>query len=194
MGKPENIIETFCPESRRAWREWLEKNHQSKSSVWLVYFRYATNIPSLSWSEAVDEALCFGWIDSTKKTIDENSYMQYFSRRKPDSSWSKINKEKVARLIQNNMMAKAGFDSIETAKQNGTWTLMDDIEELIMPEDLKMALDTNKGAMEFFQNQSKSAKKTMLYWVTVAKKPETRMKRIAEIVQMAARGNKTRSV
>ena len=183
-------IETYCPKNQKNWREWLEKNHQSKQSIWLIYFKSSTKVASLSWSEAVDEALCFGWIDSTKKTIDKERYMQYFSRRKPNSTWSKINKDKVAELIQNNRMAKAGFDSIKTAKQNGTWSLMDDVEKLIIPEDLRIALNKNESSMEFFQNQSKSIKKGMLYWVVIAKRTETRKKRIAEIVQSAAKGTR----
>ncbi len=181
-------IETFCPKSRRDWRKWLEKNHQSKQAVWLVYYKSSTEIASVSWSEAVDEALCFGWIDSTKKTIDKERYMQYFSRRKPDSTWSKINKEKVAKLIQNDLMTKAGFDGIETAKQNGTWLLMDDVEKLIIPEDLRIALNKNESSMEFFQSQSKSVKKAMLHWVVIAKRIEKRKKRIAEIARLAAKG------
>jgi uncharacterized protein YdeI (YjbR/CyaY-like superfamily) len=148
----------------------------------------ATKIPSLSWSEAVDEALCFGWIDSTKKTIDEERYMQYFSRRKPSSTWSKINKDKVAQLTRENLMEEAGFDSIATAKQNGTWSLMDDVENLIMPADLSIALKANEGSMAFFQRQTKSIKKGMLHWVVAAKRVETRKKRIAEIAQSAAKG------
>ncbi len=184
----EKKIETYCPESRAEWRNWLEENHQSKESVWLVYFRISTNVASLTWSEAVDEALCFGWIDSTKKTIDEERFMQYFCRRKPGSTWSKINKEKIAGLIQNNLMTKAGFEAIETAKQNGTWLLMDAVEELIIPEDLRIALNQNGSALDFFQSQSKSIKKTMLHWVITAKRPETRVKRIAEIARSAAKG------
>lgn len=188
MAKKE--IETYCPRNRTDWRKWLEKNHQLKQSIWLIYFKSSTKIPSISWSEAVDEALCFGWIDSTKKTIDKERYMQYFSKRKPNSTWSKINKEKVAKLIQNNLMTKAGIASIEIAKQNGTWTLMDDVEKLIIPKDLRIALNNYKGAMEFFQSQSKSIKKGMLYWVVIAKRVETRKKRIAEIAQLAAKGMK----
>lgn len=183
-----NEIETYCPTSPADWRKWLEKNHQSKQAIWLVYFKTSTNIPSVSWSEAVDEALCFGWIDSTKKTIDQERYMQYFSRRKPNSTWSRINKEKVAKLIQNNQMTAAGFKSIEIAKENGTWSLMDDVEKLIIPKDLKIALSKNKHSMEFFQRQSKSIKKGMLHWVVIAKRAETRKKRIAEIAQLAAKG------
>lgn len=183
-------IETYCPKSRTDWRKWLEKNHQSKQSVWLVYYKLSTKIASVSWSEAVDEALCFGWIDSTKKTIDKERYKQYFSRRKPTSTWSKINKEKVAKLIQNKRMTKAGFDSIETAKQNGTWLLMDDVENLIIPEDLRIALNKNESSMKFFQSQSKSIKKTILHWVVIAKRIETRKKRIAEIARLAAKGKR----
>ena len=186
--KAKKEIETYCPNSPAEWRKWLETNHQSKQSVWLVYFKSSTKIASLSWSEAVDEALCYGWIDSTKKTIDEEMYMQYFSRRKPSSTWSTINKEKVAKLTQSKQMTKAGFDSIEIAKQNETWVLMDDVEKLILPEDLKSALNDNESSMAFFQSQSKSMKKILLHWVVVAKRHETREKRIAEIAQMAANG------
>ena len=181
-------IETYCPKSRTDWRKWLEKNHASKQSIWVVYYKLSTKVASLSWSEAVDEALCFGWIDSTKKTIDDERYMQYFTRRKPSSTWSKINKDKIAKLIQGNLMTKAGFDSIETAKKNGKWVLMDDVEKLIMPEDLRIALNKNKSSMDFYQSQSKSIKRSMLYWVVIAKRTETRQKRIAEIVQLAATG------
>ncbi|MEN7550043.1 YdeI/OmpD-associated family protein [Rapidithrix thailandica] len=184
---PKNEIETYCPESRTAWRKWLEKNHQSKQAVWLVYFRSSTKVASMSWSEAVDEALCFGWIDSTKKTIDKERYMQYFSKRKPNSTWSKINKEKVAKLIQNNLMTKAGFDSIDTAKQNGSWSILNEVEALVVPEDLKEELANYKGSKEYFDSLSKSIKKILLYWVISAKRPETRQKRILEIAENASK-------
>jgi uncharacterized protein YdeI (YjbR/CyaY-like superfamily) len=186
MSKKE--IETYCPKSRKDWRRWLEKNHQSKQGVWLVYYKTSTKIPSLTWSEAVDEALCYGWIDSTKKTIDDERYMQYFSKRNPNSTWSKINKEKVSRLIDNDLMTQAGFDIIQTAKQNGRWDTMLDIEELIIPEDLKIELNKNKSSMEFFQSQSRSIKIAMLHWVVTAKRIETRKKRIDEIALLAAKG------
>lgn len=178
-------IETFCPKSRTDWRQWLEDNHQSKQSVWLVYFKISTKVDSLSWSEAVDEALCFGWIDSTKKTIDHERYMQYFSKRKPSSTWSAINRDKVANLIQNKLMTKAGYDRITTAKQNGTWLLMEDIEKMIIPEDLKSALEKYNSAIEFFRSQPKSIKMQMMHWVVTAKRAETREKRIKEIAELA---------
>ena len=183
-------IETYCPKSQKDWRNWLEKNHWLKQSVWLVYFKSSTKIPSISWNEAVDEALCFGWIDSTKKTIDKERYMQYFTRRKPNSAWSKVNKEKVVKLIQNDRMTKAGFDSIETAKQNGSWTILDKVEALVVPEDLKEELANYKGSMEYFDSLSKSDKKILLHWVVSAKRSDTRQKRILEIAENAGKNLK----
>lgn len=176
-------VETYCPKSQSDWRKWLGKNHDSKQSVWLVYFKSSTKVPSLTWSEAVDEALCFGWIDSTKKTIDHERYMQYFSRRKPNSNWSRINKEKVAALVEQGLMTKVGLESIEKAKKNGSWNLLDDVEALVVPEDLRTALSNSKGSMEYFDSLSKSDKKILLYWVVSAKRSETRQKRILEIAE-----------
>lgn len=183
-------IETYCPKNQTDWRNWLEKNHQLKKSVWLVYYKSSTTVPTISWSEAVDEALCFGWIDSTKKKINDDSYMQYFCKRKANSIWSKINKEKIAKLIRNNLMTKAGFDSIKTAKQNGSWTMIDEIEALVIPDDLKEQLIKHKNGIEYFDNLSKSNKKLLLYWVVSAKREETRQKRIFEIAESASKNLK----
>ena len=150
-----NDIEDYCPHDKRDWRKWLELNHDKKEAVWFIFFKKKSPDHNLSWSEAVDEALCFGWIDSTKKTIDKERYMQYFSRRKPKSLWSKFNKEKIDKLIQNKQMSKAGFDSIETAKHNGSWTRSDDVEALLMPEELKVALENQRGSMEYFNSLRK---------------------------------------
>lgn len=185
-------IETYCPKSQADWREWLEKNHLSKQSVWLIFFKASAKPASLSWSEAVDEALCFGWIDSTRKTIDHERYIQYFSRRKTNSAWSKVNKAKVAQLIQSGRMTKSGFDSIEIAKQNGSWAILDDVEALRVPDDLIEALANYEGAREFFESLSKSVKKMLLYWVVSAKRPETRQKRILEVAQNAGQKLKPR--
>ena len=179
-------IETYCPQSRTDWRQWLEKNHQSIQSVWLVYYTKKSNFPSLSWSEAVDEALCFGWIDSTARPVDEEKYMQFFTRRKPKSVWSKINKEKVQRLMAAGLITQAGYDSIETAKQNGSWIILDDVEELIIPADLENEFNNNAGSKDFFLSLSKSVRKSMLHWIMMAKRPETRQKRINEVAELAA--------
>lgn len=178
-------IETYCPRSQTEWRQWLEKNHQSKQSVWLVYYTKKSNIPSLSWSEAVDEALCFGWIDSTKKTIDDVSFMQFFTKRKPKSNWSKINKEKAANLTEQGLMTEEGLVSIETAKQNGYWTILDEVEELIIPKDLEIAFEKYKGSKDYFLSLSKSARKIILSWIVLTKQKDTRQKRIDEVAESA---------
>lgn len=185
--------ETYYPKSRSDWRRWLVKNHETKKSVWLLFYNKKSEKQSISWSDAVDEALCFGWIDSKKQKVDEFSYRQYYSKRKPDSTWSKINKEKVDQLIENGLMTKSGLKSIEVAKQNGSWTILDDIEELIIPKDLKKALESYKNAFEYFDSQSKSSKKMLLYWVASAKRPETRQKRIEEISKLASIGQKPKN-
>ena len=179
-------IETYSPQSQTDWRQWLEKNHQSKQSVWLVFYTKKSNIPSLSWSEAVDEALCFGWIDSTRKKINDISFMQFFSKRKSKSNWSKINKEKVQQLIGNKRMTKAGYESVEIAKQNGYWTILDEIEEVIIPNDLEIAFEKHNGAKDYFLGLSKSTRKIILSWIILVRKQETRQKRIEEVVESAA--------
>lgn len=184
MDKPE--IETCCPASPAEWRQWLKENHRSKQSVWLVIYKKSAGVPTLSHSEAVDEALCFGWIDSIKKSLDPEKAIQFFSKRKPTGTWSKINKEKVERLIANKKMTKAGLDIIEAAKQNGSWTILDDVEQLTIPADLEKAFNTQKGSMDYFMGLSRSAKKMMLQWLVMAKRPETRQKRIDEIAENAS--------
>jgi uncharacterized protein YdeI (YjbR/CyaY-like superfamily) len=178
--------ETFCPASQQEWRKWLEEHHQSKQSVWLVQYKKKANKPSISWEESVDEALCFGWIDSIRKTLDEEKYIQFFSKRKPAGNWSKINKEKVQMLMQEGRMTQAGLDSVERAKQNGSWTTLDGVEELIIPKDLAKAFRMQKGSKDYFMSLSKSVKKSILQWIVLAKRPETRQNRINEIAELAA--------
>jgi uncharacterized protein YdeI (YjbR/CyaY-like superfamily) len=178
-------IETFYPKSRQEWREWLQNNYDKKTSVWLIYNKKKSNIPTISYGEAVDEALCFGWIDSTAKPLDDEKYMQFFSKRKAKSVWSKINKDKIDRLTKEGLMTKAGFESVETAKQNGSWTILDDAEALIIPADLEIAFQKRQNASNYFFNLSRSDKRNILQWLTLAKREETRQKRIAEIVELA---------
>lgn len=186
----EKELEQFYPASQQEWRQWLEENHLEKQSVWLITYKKQSGVPTISWSEAVDEALCFGWIDSVKRSLGDGRSIQYFTKRKAVSTWSKINKAKVQQLIENGNMMEAGLRIIETAKQNGSWTILDDVEELIVPEDLERELATKSGATEFFFSLSKSMKKQLLYWVISAKREETRQKRITEIVESAGQGMK----
>jgi uncharacterized protein YdeI (YjbR/CyaY-like superfamily) len=179
-------IETFCPTSKQQWRQWLEENHRSKQAVWLVHYKKKSGVPTISWSEAVDEALCFGWIDSVRKTLDSETFVQFFSKRKPNGTWSRVNKEKIRQLIEAGLMTQAGLESIETAKQNGSWTILDEVEELILPHDLEIEFNTQPGSKDFFLSLSKSVRKAMLQRLVLAKQPETRQKRIREIAELAA--------
>lgn len=178
-------IQTFHARTRNEWRKWLEKNHQSEKSVWLIIYKKDSDIPSVYYPEAVDEALCFGWVDSKPNKREENIYYQFFSKRNPKSNWSKVNKEKVAKLIKQGLMQSAGIEMIEIAKQNGTWTALDEVENLTIPDDLQELFSKNKTAFENWENFPPSSKRGILEWILNAKKPETRQKRIKETVSLA---------
>ncbi len=184
---PINNENTFCPESREEWRRWLEENHIEEESIWLVQYKVKSKKKSITWSESVEEALCFGWIDSVRRTIDDESYKQYYSKRKPNSTWSKINKDKVVILAEQGLMAEAGLLTIEVAKKNGSWTILDTVEELIVPTDLEEAFAKEANSKEYYLSLSKSTQKMLLAWVALAKRPETRQKRIDEIAKLAAK-------
>lgn len=171
-------IEVFYPKTKSDWRRWLLKNHLTKQSVWVVFYNKKSNKKSISWSDAVDVALCFGWIDSKKIKIDSEKSHQFFSKRKHTSTWSKINKDKIEKLTEQNLMAEAGFKSIEIAKQNGSWTILDEVEALIIPKNLELEFDKNVAAREFYESLSKSARKAILQWIVLAKRAETRQARI----------------
>lgn len=182
--------EIFHAETLTAWRDWLEKNHQSSQSVWLVFYNKNTTKKSITWSEAVDAALCFGWIDSKKIKIDNETSHQFFSQRKAWSTWSKINKEKISRLTDAGLMSQKGLDAIEIARQNGSWTLLDEVEELIIPPDLEVAFEANQDSKTYFLSLSKSVKKALLQWIVLARQPATRQNRIEEIARQAAQCSK----
>ena len=182
--------ETFYPTSQKDWREWLQENHNSKQSIWLICYKKQANKPTINWSDAVDEALCFGWIDSTRKSIGDDAFIQFFTKRKPNSVWSKINKAKIERLIQDGLMQSAGYEIIEKAKENGSWIILDEVEELTIPEDLEKEFEANPGSKDFFMSLSKSVKKGILQWIVLAKRPETRQNRIKEIAILAAQNLK----
>ena len=185
-----DIMETFTPSSREDWHNWLKENHKTESSIWLIYYKKNSNKPTISYSDAVDEALCFGWIDSRVKSIDEYSFMQFFSQRKPKSVWSKVNKAKIQSLIDKGLMEEAGYDSIRIAKENGSWTILDAVEALIVPEDLEQSFTNNSGTKEYFESLSRSDKRNILQWLVLAKRPETREKRIQNIIVSAQNNQK----
>lgn len=180
---PEKEIETFCPSSRQEWRQWLQENHHSKPSIWLIQYKVKSGKPTISWSEAVDEALCFGWIDSIRKTLDSETFIQFFCKRKPRSVWSKINKAKIERLTEEGLMTPAGHASVDIAQKNGYWSILDEVEELVISPDLEEAFASKPGSKDAFLSLSKSVKKLMLYSLVMAKQPATRQKRIGEIME-----------
>jgi uncharacterized protein YdeI (YjbR/CyaY-like superfamily) len=185
-----NQLETFYAKDRKEWRAWLERNHQTSPGVWLIYYKKNSGKSRVPYDEAVEEALCFGWIDSRPNALDDERYMQIFSPRKPKSVWSKLNKQRVEALIQQGLMTEAGLQKIELAKQDGSWNKLDAIEELEIPEDLKNALEANEPANTYFNAFSNSSKKNILWWIESAKRPETRLKRIEETVTLAAQNKK----
>jgi uncharacterized protein YdeI (YjbR/CyaY-like superfamily) len=179
-------VEDYCATNKEEWRMWLKLNHKKETAVWLIFYKKKSPHYNLSWSDAVDEALCFGWIDSTKRTIDSEQYRQYFSKRKAKSNWSKVNKDKVKTLIVQGLMETEGYKSIELAKENGSWTILDGVEALIVPEELKLELANYSGAEAYFESLSKSDKRILLYWVVSARRDETKQKRISAIAENAS--------
>lgn len=177
------ISDSYCPENREDWRMWLAKNHKKSNSIWLVINKKSAPNPNLLLAEAIEEALCFGWIDSIKKSLDSKKYKLYFSKRKPTSTWSTSNKTTVKILIDNGLMTEAGYKSIDIAKSNGSWSILDDVEALVIPHDMIQAFNERKGSREFYECLSPSVKKSLLQWVILAKRTETRQKRIMDIAE-----------
>ena len=187
MTNLKNGIQTFYAKDRRAWRKWLQKNHRSSGRVWLIVYKKESGTPSVDYAEAVEEALCFGWIDSKANKRDEESYYQSFAKRKPTSKWSKINKLRVKKLIEEKRMTDAGLDAIQIAKKNRAWTALDEVDDTIIPKDLEIALGKNRPAKKYFASFPQSSKKIILEWILNAKKKETRQKRIDETVSLAGK-------
>jgi uncharacterized protein YdeI (YjbR/CyaY-like superfamily) len=175
----------FYAKDRQEWRAWLAENHATVPGVWLIFYKKESGKPRVAYDEAVEEALCFGWIDSRPNALDDERFMQLFSPRNVKSPWSKLNKQRVEKLIQEGLMTPAGLEKIEAAKQNGSWSKWDEIEELEVPPDLAEALAANQAAYNHFTAFSPSSKKNILWWIASAKRPETRAKRIAETVRLA---------
>ncbi|MFD1255880.1 YdeI family protein [Mucilaginibacter terrae] len=183
-------VKTFHARSRAAWRQWLAKNHQSETSVWLIIYRKESKTSSVYYPEAVDEALCFGWIDSKPNKRDEESYYQFFSKRNAKSNWSKVNKLKVEKLLQQNLMMPAGLAIIELAKQSGTWNALHLVDEVMMPDDLQEAFKQDAEALANWEKFSRSSRRGILEWIFNAKRPETRQKRIVQTVILAGQNIK----
>jgi uncharacterized protein YdeI (YjbR/CyaY-like superfamily) len=192
MSSPD--YKTFHPKTRKQWRDWLEKNHITSPGVWMVYYKKETGKARVSYDESVEEALCFGWIDSLPRKLDEERSMLKFTPRKPKSVWSQLNKSRVEKLVQKNLMMPAGQAIIEIAKQNGSWDTLSASDNAaannILPDDLAQKFQKNKQAQLNFLQFSISIKKQFLSWIDSAKRPETRAERIKQTILMAAANKK----
>jgi len=174
------------------WRLWLHDNHQSATKVFLIFYKVGCGIESMRWEEAVQVAICYGWIDSTVKRIDENRRRQLFTPRKDKSVWSKLNKTYIEKLIAKNLMHESGLRKIAIAKQNGSWEALDEVENYTIPEDLLYAFEQNPMAFQNYNSFSPSYRKSYLYWLNQAKRTETRANRIVEIISLCEQNIKSR--
>ena len=177
-------------DDRATWHDWLEANHATATGVWLVTWRPRSGRVGLDYEAAIEEALCFGWVDSTGGRVDDDRGKLYFAPRKPRSVWAATNKARVERLIANGRMRPAGLAVIERAKANGSWTILDGPERLEVPPDLAAAFDRHPPASGQFAAFPPSARKMMLGWISQAQRPETRAARIAKVAEAAARNER----
>ena len=174
--------------SRAEWRAWLTANHRSSAGVFLVSWKRRTGRPTVAYEEAVEEALCFGWIDGVLNKVDDERSMQWFAPRRPRSTWARSNKERVARLEAAGLMTEGGRAAIAIARANGSWESLDAIDSLVVPDDLAAALAARPGARERFDGSSASVRRMTLAWVYQAKRPATRAARVEQVAAIAARG------
>lgn len=186
MASALDLLERVEITERAVWRAWLQENHGRSKGIWLVRHKKAQGALYFPYADMVEEALCFGWIDATARPLDAERSMQLLCPRKPKSGWSKVNKERIERLIAAELMAPAGLQAIATAKANGSWTTLDAAEALEVPLDLVKALNKNRKACSHFDAFPPSARKYALWWIGSAKTDATRNKRIATIVERAA--------
>ena len=181
------LLPSFYAKDRSTWRRWLKSNHKKENNVWLILHKKGSTKPSVSYVEAVEEGLCFGWIDSVANKRDDTTFVMYFASRKPKSVWSKINKERIHRMISTGLMMPAGLLKIEEAKKDGSWSTLDSVDNLLMPPVLKKGFSKSKKALKNFEGFPSSVKKQIYHWVNTAKREETLKKRIEETVTLAAK-------
>lgn len=190
MTATESDVDRVHAETRNQWRQWLTDNHTRAGGVWLVSWRQHTGRPRMTYEESVEEALCFGWVDSKGRKLDDDRTMLWFAPRKPTSAWSRPNKERVARLEAAGLMQRAGRAAVQTAKANGAWSRLDDVEDLVVPEDLAVAFDARPGARQHWDGFPRSVRRGILEWIVQARRADTRARRIAETAERAARGER----
>lgn len=174
------------------WRQWLHDNHQTSKGVYLIFYKVGHENDSMRWEEAVKVALCYGWIDSTVKSLGDGKRRQYFTPRNPKSVWSALNKRHIEELSANELIHESGLKIINLSKQNGSWTAIDNVENGLIPEDLQKAFDQNAEAFKNYQNFAPSYRKNYLYWLNQAKREATRQKRIQDIINFCEKNLKSR--
>lgn len=177
-------------ETVEAWRDWLVANHESEPGAWLVSWKKATGRPAVGYDEAVAHALCVGWVDSKGNRLDDERTMLWFTRRKAGSGWSRPNKQRIERMSEAGLMLPAGQVAVDAARADGSWSLLDDVENLLVPADLAEAFAAHPPSAEEWEAFPRSAKRGILEWIVQAKRPETRARRITETATMAQRGER----
>ena len=190
MASPEENLQSIHPLTRDAWRAWLMENHETAEHIWFIRYKKSAGKPIVSFDEAVEEALCFGWIDSLPRKLDEERTMLYFAPRKKGSGWSRVNKERIERMVAAGKMTDVGLQKIEEAKADGSWSKLDAIENLDVPDDLAQALAERPPAAEYFEAFPRSVKRGILEWILNARRPATREKRILQTADMAQRNER----
>jgi uncharacterized protein YdeI (YjbR/CyaY-like superfamily) len=180
----------YHPADLAAWRGWLAANHATTRGVWVASWRKASGRDPVAYEDLVEEAICFGWIDSTVNTLDDERTLQLMTPRKTKSGWTRLNRQRVAALEAQGRMTDAGRRAVQAAKANGWWTIYDAVEDLLEPDDLADALDASPVARSAWDGFPPSARKQMLWWVVSAGRPETRTSRIAKIVSEAEHGRR----
>jgi len=176
----------------KEWREWLHENHNFSDGIYLIFYKVSHEKQSMRWEEAVKVALCYGWIDSTVKSLGDGKRRQYFCERNDKSVWSALNKKHIKQLSKAGLMHKSGLAKIKIGKQNGSWTALDDVENEIIPIELQLAFDKHPKAFKNYNNFAPSYRKGYLYWLNQAKREATREKRINEIIKLCANNIKNR--